>query len=978
MNDVTILKIKQIACKNAVSRERLVRDLLTRSRDVGIVVLCAPEGFGKTSVMLQYAMAFREEHGADIRMIDAEGTLPGELMVEVECAERELAGVVRPLIAIDNISVSGADEARQMAQRLRTLRDGGCSLIVSCLPSNRDMVHALGDSIKVGAQMLRVQPREYAAWARTYAIGDTLDVYGLTQGIPQLVAALRTTVEQPLSAFTELERAAADVLGSAMADVVREDAAFAELFYLMLLVGEGRAAELEREGLRVEEVYLSRLRREYPLFSLDAVDGTFACLGTDAGARKVIREAIVSMRPELLPRAVRVHMKAGRIDRAVALMRQFPDMAIEMEMIERFPASLALAGHGTFIEETLAPAVKGGPEVRLEVNAVVARYVAAILRGDTGLAKRMASELNGRRAEIEGGVRAADWHVAEACSSFWGMQAELALPDCKVAQTGKMGQAARALAAHAGVWEDMLGRMGASEFSETVIDRERGQNELDIAVHLLQCDHMLQEVLTGGFSAPDERDAALRSRVACLKERRLAALQVYTEAVLDARAMAAGDMPESDRSFVEGENVAIRCSHQALQLFFLLFEGWHALCAKQMLNARFRAQQVLKLASSGQVLARESALLLEKAAYLGSTPLVKIRDDADGIEMAPDEVTPAGAWSVALHLAAAKRASELSAWYSLHKRELFEPGFRTFARMAMQGLGGRADMLRRLIPMHLKADYECRKPLSSEVALLDAPEESEACDLGQLNVRLFGGFAVECNGHILTDAIWRRKRCGTLMSRLVLAGGSFVGRRVLTEELWPASTYARARENLYVTLSALRRALGQTKEGPQYVIAQGEGLAINNEFVTSDVGRFLRLARTVLLSRSSLSATQTIEACLKIEELYRGDLYVPANGDVLFFKRMGAELKAKFISSMERGIGMAIEEGDLSAATWMLEAALKHDPLNEGMLEYRLQLNTLSGRRPLREHLPEGLHRGERSMEMIDERARRAYGVPVE
>ena len=359
--------------------------------------------------------------------------------------------------------------------------------------------------------------------------------------------------------------------------------------------------------------------------------------------------------------------------------------------------------------------------------------------------------------------------------------------------------------------------------------------------------------------------------------------------------------------------------------------------------------------------------MLAKTAYLRSTSQVKIRDEAEMLDLAMLDASPATTWAMALHLAVAKRDSELSVWYSLHKRELLESAIKPFACMALRELGDRADAIRRVMPPHLVEDYVPSRGNTGEVRLFDVEEPDRQTEIGQISIGLFGGFCVERNGHVLTDAIWKRKRCGVLMARLALASGSFVSRKTLTEEFWPTSEYMRARENLYVTASALKRALGQAKGGPQYILSQGEGLAINTEFVVSDVARFMRLARMVMLSHTAMAAPQIIETCLKMEELYKGELYAPLIGDTTYFSHMRAEMKGKFVNSMERGIGLAIEEDDLSAAAWMLAAAIKEDPLNDGLMEYRLQLDALNGRRrPQRRTGASRVGRRERSMELIE------------
>ena len=110
-------------------------------------------------------------------------------------------------------------------------------------------------------------------------------------------------------------------------------------------------------------------------------------------------------------------------------------------------------------------------------------------------------------------------------------------------------------------------------------------------------------------------------------------------------------------------------------------------------------------------------------------------------------------------------------------------------------------------------------------------------------MRLFGGFQVERGGHVATDAIWRRRRACIIAARLVLAAGAFVGRKEIGEEVWPDKDYLHARETLYAGLSSLRSAFGQSDDGPQYVLTQGEGVAINTEYVVSDTMRSMRLAR---------------------------------------------------------------------------------------------------------------------------------------
>ena len=100
-------------------------------------------------------------------------------------------------------------------------------------------------------------------------------------------------------------------------------------------------------------------------------------------------------------------------------------------------------------------------------------------------------------------------------------------------------------------------------------------------------------------------------------------------------------------------------------------------------------------------------------------------------------------------------------------------------------------------------------------------------------------------------------------------------------------------------------------DGPQYVLTQGEGVAVNTEYVVSDTMRFEMLARDILLRRIGTTGRQLIDACLQLEELYTGPLYVPNFGDSSFYVRQRRIYQAKFVDCMMRGIATALELDDL-------------------------------------------------------------------
>ena len=933
-----------------VRRTKLLQALVQQGRSAGIVIVCAPAGFGKTALLLQYVQEVREDPARGrAELIDAEEALLEELMLQIAGAEERLAEASRPLMAIDDLPPYEGADAQRLTTRLRELRERGFEVVLACTPAAFHLQRQLGDSAKISAQQMRVQPREYAAWARVFSIAPALDLYALTQGIPVLVSSLQQVTERATEGITPLDIAASDLYRMALLELKRADESLGRIACLLVLLAKGSLADVEAVGMQVDARQRHRLFHEYPMFGFDPATQRFACMRCEGPAYERLCEDVVRADPALACRAARAHLKAGRVDNAVVFSRRHLAARERLELVRQDPMRFALAGYAAFASDAIAEVERDAPVT--DAAALFAVHASALTIGDFKLARSLATDLGRRLAAVAEEVHCSDWHRAQALAATQDGCPGIMLPDLPDDHEDDATDAAVArLRLHARVQGALIDR-GAEGI--TVQDREllgdvAHSARVDLPALFVLCDGLVLEVLDGTFDKPDERDADLAALVPVLQERRLAPALAYVRTVLALRRLMAGQPMMDERAFVDAGAAAVRASDLAMQLWCMVLEGWQNLAVGQSTNARFRAQQTLRLAGEERPSLVAWALLLERVAHLCSASQLAIREEAELLDLGRTELTCAEAWDFALTLSAARDDAELSAWYSLHKDSLFEPSFRLPVRLALSVLGARSDSLRRLIPSYIARRYR----LSDEQdAAPSAPElfgsfvSMRDSEVGQLTFKLMGGFSVERNGHVLTDSMWRRKKAGIVAARLVIARGTFVERRTITEELWPAYDYARARRCLYTTLSALRQAMGQSSSGPQYLLKQGDGLAINPEYVTSDVARIEALAREILLAHSGLSTPELIERCLKLEELYAGPLYVPDQGSPAYFRRMRSVIRGKFSDCMVRGIEAALDEGDLDAALWMVEAALREDPLREDVVRASMRVYDRTGRR---------------------------------
>lgn len=135
-----------------VRRDRLMNELIVKGRKAGIVLLYAPDGFGKTSVLLQYVQEVKSDPTrGPVRIIEADRAIGRELFMQLEVVADELKDKPHSLVAIDNVPNLEQRETEDLIDRIRSLRATRTGVFITCRPSNRLLIHGLGDSVKVNA-----------------------------------------------------------------------------------------------------------------------------------------------------------------------------------------------------------------------------------------------------------------------------------------------------------------------------------------------------------------------------------------------------------------------------------------------------------------------------------------------------------------------------------------------------------------------------------------------------------------------------------------------------------------------------------------------------------------------------------------------------------------------------------------------------------------------------------------------------------
>lgn len=937
----------RLRLRRAVRRTRILREIGLHARDAVATLVTVPDGFGKTTLLAQRVSEVQSDAERGVaRIVDAAGMDAERLYELLGDLEGRLEPRMRPLIAIDNLPTLRETAIRGFADRIRALHEKGFELMVACRPSNRAFVQHMGDAYKVGPQALLVRPKEFSDWATMLGISGELDVYELTQGVPGLVAMLSVVDGRQVGveAFSE---SAASLYRAALQELRGERDALYRTACLLLLTGSGLLRDFERVGMRVRTQTWSRLAREYPIFGVDVEHGTYRCIARHGHAMEALRREVVRARPLFAARAIKVLMAVGNVDAAVGVTEMMERPEDALGVLAEYPSAFALSGNISFVRKMME-VVGDVTSAAMPVGSILAIYLAAMASGELRVARALSAELRRRSREIEGQIDPGSWTEAEALVGLWPGCSGIGLPEVSPSYVkGRETAAARELRMHGRVCGELIGGSGALELDACVqgFDALVGDG-VSVPKVLLACDRALIDAMCGDAGDVRSCDEKMREMVRRLLERRLTPIATHVRMVAATCRLLSGLPVTDERAFVDEGTLSVRMSDFPMQLFCLVGEGWQAMETGQCTNALFRARQVLKLAEEGQWVIVSWARMLECCAHVCSTSRMSLDEEANMLDLSGAAEHPVDAWTVALKLAAARRTSELGAWCSLNKDALFIRGFMAFAKQALALLGDKVAAMDRLLPR----DYLMGNGLSLvDGGLEPAPQRVGMRDadmlLAQVNVSLFGGFQVERGGHVVTDAAWRRRKACVIAARLVLADGAFVSRRELGDEIWPDKDYLHAREAVYAGLTSLRSAFGQCAEGPQYVLAQGEGVAINTEYVVSDTMRFDALARDILLRRTGTTGRQLVDACLRLDEIYTGPLYVPNVGDTEYYAHQRHVYQTKFVDCMMRGIGAALEMDDLPVASWLVEAALRQSPLREDVIRAAMHIYDMSGRR---------------------------------
>ncbi len=249
---------------------------------------------------------------------------------------------------------------------------------------------------------------------------------------------------------------------------------------------------------------------------------------------------------------------------------------------------------------------------------------------------------------------------------------------------------------------------------------------------------------------------------------------------------------------------------------------------------------------------------------------------------------------------------------------------------------------RDLVPASEWSILASRLPAEPGFARLELLSSTPPC-----HVRLFGGFTVTIGDREVPEGDWTKRKSRLLFAMLVLQYGHDLSRESIYEHLWPEMTESRARNNLYVTWSAMKAALmpeADRNVACPYASHKNGVCHISTSLVSSDVARFDTLFAEGRAAETAGDQPAALRAYEGLVDVYRGEL-LP--GDIYddWFSSARDRYRQDFAEGMLAAHRILSEQGDHTSALRMVRRGIAADSWREDLYQAALRSQIALGQR---------------------------------
>lgn len=214
----------------------------------------------------------------------------------------------------------------------------------------------------------------------------------------------------------------------------------------------------------------------------------------------------------------------------------------------------------------------------------------------------------------------------------------------------------------------------------------------------------------------------------------------------------------------------------------------------------------------------------------------------------------------------------------------------------------------------------------------------------RLRLSLLGGFSLQVDGETIPE--WRLdRRCAKAMLVFVALHPKLLARRYeIIDQVWPDCDYKAGLDRIYQATSALRKVIADVTPGlnPFLSYREEKSVSLDPALFECDFVDFADAAKEALACEGD--DARSLEAALRAERLYAGDLFVPSRDCTGYVVARRQELRELYADTMVAGAEAAFRLGRYRISARLADSATGVDDLREDAVEVLIRSLRASGR----------------------------------
>lgn len=923
-----VLRTKALsALKKACIRERLA-------------FICAPQGFGKSSIAYQYADAFIKEHSHSrifsYNFSDRNFSFfKSQLLKSLKLSKQ----ITKNILILESLPDMDEQELEDFNSLINLLLTNSFTILILIKPHQAYIAATFPSAFILKSEAIICQEDELPYFVDTLALNSTINLTQLSKGIPCLLSALSNLYKSdPMQ-----DEFYKDTLLKFCKSLLAEDKTdeVQDALIQLLLVSSAHL-----HSLKISKDTLLHLEQYYPIFTYNYYDKIVDAL---PASMDIIYElfALGYISQAHIQRAALLLFKEASFSRCFQLLGLAKQLDLFNDLLALNPLALINCAPLDLLKQGFSQKYFFAQNE----NMRLAQLIFFLLNKDMRMIRQCVQMLN--IEEIDDYQLVAFYEELRKLSVLISSSESLSfLPILSKPNDDNIySNFVDVIKTHRSILESLFdGKL--FDPLKILISKFNAQKPTNLMEAFMALDAYLVEGLTNSSVKSNQNSSEYYGwAYSYFDEHGYRQFVQYVKASKDIIVRLHGSRKFST-SFDNYLSVAIRRRDDAIGNIFTLFAGLEEFSNKNYLHAQIRFMHVSEsLLKAPQSYIYRIAALFEQLCLYQLMSEDEIKDACNALSY--DALRPKDMHTVFSYvylLIKTNEHTQAQKYLQINNSFTRSQEYKNLAILIYTFSDEYKVVLKDYIPAQIR---NASKPLMSpethiehKLNLIDHPSISHVEEQRKnLDICLLGGFKVYKNKQVISNSAWGKRKPIQLLALLALHLNKEVSRHMLIKELWPNMGLEQAKNNLYTTLTSIRQLIGQEKGGPSYIISSKESLRLDGEYVSSDISRFESLVKVYKISQAEMSGAVSLALASKIDELYSGDLMLVKDDPERSFELKRKRLISDYIDCMVDASQTALRISNYSMALFFAEKAIAKHSFREDACSVFLSALEYNGQR---------------------------------